>query len=488
MLLIFLLPFLLVFNITPRQQLAVPRIELTWSGPIRDLPLLTPKGPEKEPSPPGEPEKPLPKRGADAFHPRQTIISAPKVPTHPRQTLIQPDAPMEAPKLLPQLPNIVQWPAAPQPAKPKLKVNPLDVSKARSRRKDLPEDAAAPLLPNQEQKAGDLSLATNARSNKPAMPVVAMSAPRAPSRTAGEDVAAPDIGPNVTNGDSSLYRIIAISATPAPPETLADIPLGNLRSNVTLSPLGTNPGSPTGATNGTAGGTGGTGGGPGSPGGKAGGGGGGSGPEGVSISGGSPSATMSGGGTGGIRPNLRGLTPGRVSPGRPEPRAMPGMPEVNPTRPNSSAGELKPGAAPESLLGLKQTYTMHVNMPNLSSATGSWVLHFAEMDPIENSGMPYVPKAKVGTLVAPIPLRKQDPPYPPALMSARIEGEVVLYAIIRKDGSVDSIQLIRSLEPQLDQNAMGALARWKFRPAQREGEPVELEAVVRIPFRVVQPY
>jgi TonB family protein len=64
-----------------------------------------------------------------------------------------------------------------------------------------------------------------------------------------------------------------------------------------------------------------------------------------------------------------------------------------------------------------------------------------------------------------------------------VDGEVLLYAIIRKDGSVDSIQLMRGIDPQLDANAMEAFAQWKFRPAERNGLPVDLEAIVHIPFR-----
>ena len=84
----------------------------------------------------------------------------------------------------------------------------------------------------------------------------------------------------------------------------------------------------------------------------------------------------------------------------------------------------------------------------------------------------------------PVPLSKVDPRYPPALREARVEGEVVLYAIIRKDGSVDSVQVLRSIDPQLDRNAMDALLQWKFRPADRAGSPIDLEAVITIPFRI----
>lgn len=130
---------------------------------------------------------------------------------------------------------------------------------------------------------------------------------------------------------------------------------------------------------------------------------------------------------------------------------------------------------------------MNVNAPNMASATGSWVLQFAELT--DQSSKRDAPFFGLRTdpetdLSGPVPLLKVDPKYPPALVSARVQGDVILYAIIRKDGSVDSVQLLKGIEPRLNQNAMEALVRWKFRPAERRGEPVELEAVVTIPFRV----
>jgi outer membrane biosynthesis protein TonB len=46
---------------------------------------------------------------------------------------------------------------------------------------------------------------------------------------------------------------------------------------------------------------------------------------------------------------------------------------------------------------------------------------------------------------------------------------------------------VRGIDPALDANAMQALAQWKFRPAERQGEPVALEAIVHIPFRAAAP-
>lgn len=145
---------------------------------------------------------------------------------------------------------------------------------------------------------------------------------------------------------------------------------------------------------------------------------------------------------------------------------------------------IQPGMASEGLLGAKRIYTMHVTMPNLTSATGSWILSFAEMVPAATESLG---SALSAGLSGPEPLRKVDPQYPPELRGGRVEGEVVLYAVIRADGTVDSIQLVRGIDPRLDANAIQALALWKFRPAERQGVPVEIEAVVRVPFRAVAP-
>jgi len=153
-------------------------------------------------------------------------------------------------------------------------------------------------------------------------------------------------------------------------------------------------------------------------------------------------------------------------------------PAVQNGPPNFAA--LAPGTKPEAIFARRRVYSMNVNMPNLSSATGSWILNFSEMRTAPTGP----PSTSGGEVAEPAPLRKVDPKYPPNAVAENIEGEVILYAVIRSDGSVDSIQLVRGIDKQLDTNAMRALAQWKFRPAERNGEPVDLEAIVHIPFHV----
>jgi protein TonB len=141
-----------------------------------------------------------------------------------------------------------------------------------------------------------------------------------------------------------------------------------------------------------------------------------------------------------------------------------------------------PGLPPERILSSSEVYTLHINLPNLTSASGSWILSFAQLD--DDNRSPWRPR---GELSGPVPIEKADPEYPPDMIHEHVTGEVVLYAIIRKDGSVDSIQVVRGLEPELDRNAIRALAQWKFRPGRRAGVAVDLEAVVHIPFNYRNP-
>jgi TonB family protein len=126
------------------------------------------------------------------------------------------------------------------------------------------------------------------------------------------------------------------------------------------------------------------------------------------------------------------------------------------------------------VFGDKVFHTMALNMPNLNSSTGSWVIHFAELD----GGR------KEGELTAPRSTEKSDPGYPLELIRANIHGMVSLYAVIDANGKVTSVRVLNSPDDRLDSYAARALSLCKFQPAERAGKPVPLEALVMIPFRV----
>src|SRR5271156_4085675 len=233
-------------------DLAPVRIELTWTNPSEDLPPISLPGHQPKPSPKGDRAKPLPQKGADAFHPRQTILSQPAVVTHPRQTLIQPDAPPTPPKIEVPLPNIVEWAAPKMPARPRLRA--ASTNAAPQMQHHAVNDLAAPEVVNQEKTPGPLDIAASPTMNQqPRMPVEPMSKAVAARRnTQQETGAAPEIGATVS-GDDSLHRVIALSAAPGPPAPEVSVPQGNLAARIAISPEGKQPGAPGGAENGPAG-------------------------------------------------------------------------------------------------------------------------------------------------------------------------------------------------------------------------------------------
>jgi periplasmic protein TonB len=78
-------------------------------------------------------------------------------------------------------------------------------------------------------------------------------------------------------------------------------------------------------------------------------------------------------------------------------------------------------------------------------------------------------------------VRKVTPTYPPLARQARIQGTVVLRAVISKDGSIEGLTLV-SGHPMLVQSALEAVRQWKYRPYLLNGEPVEVDTEVQVNF------
>jgi periplasmic protein TonB len=85
----------------------------------------------------------------------------------------------------------------------------------------------------------------------------------------------------------------------------------------------------------------------------------------------------------------------------------------------------------------------------------------------------------------PVPMNKPLPPYTEDARKARIEGIVVLQAIIRKDGTVDSFKVIKGLGHGLDDSAINTIAsKWRFSPGTLKGVPVDVVANIEVRFRM----
>jgi len=126
-------------------------------------------------------------------------------------------------------------------------------------------------------------------------------------------------------------------------------------------------------------------------------------------------------------------------------------------------------------------YTAAINAPNFTSKRGSWIFRFAELLADRLAPPSTTPAAP---LTAPSAIVKVDPKYAPEVVREKLEGVVILFAVLRKDGSVDreSVRVIRKVDSRLDLSARDALLNWKFKPSERNGIAVDIQMEVSIPF------
>ncbi|MGA7220867.1 MAG: energy transducer TonB [Candidatus Sulfotelmatobacter sp.] len=156
-------------------------------------------------------------------------------------------------------------------------------------------------------------------------------------------------------------------------------------------------------------------------------------------------------------------------------------PPRRPAHALQAEGDSKLSEEERAVFGGRKFYSLSLNMPNLNSAAGSWIIRFAALKPESNRG-----NAAPEELSAPSATRKVDPAYPLELMRQNVSGTVILYGVIRADGSVGNVRVLRSVDERLDRFAGAAIAKWQFQPATRNGTPVDVEATFWIPFRPVK--
>ncbi len=78
-------------------------------------------------------------------------------------------------------------------------------------------------------------------------------------------------------------------------------------------------------------------------------------------------------------------------------------------------------------------------------------------------------------------IRRVQPVYPPLARGARIQGSVVLVAIISKAGTIENLHAL-SGPPLLVPAAIDAVSRWRYRPYILNSEPIEVETQITVNF------
>jgi len=448
----------------------------------------------------GDPEyakQPILSVPANADNRSQTIVTPPKVkltsdvpmPNVVAWNRAQPTIPLAAvtPSSRPDVPLLPNAVIAPAPEVRDSKLNrasQLDdsvvapapaVSEAALRRKlELPTPAVLEPPPSLDstssRRMSDINIGhSDVVAPTPQLPMdaqIARSSAARPSLGSGETTAvAPPPSMQGTGVARSDGRLVALSLHPAPPSASVEAPNGNRRGTFAATPEGKigATGTPDPPSTNKAAGSGTVGHGSGDGAGSS------------QTAKGLPSGLFVGAPKSGGVAAIAGAGGGR--PGS-EPRTVASAaPAGAGSVPRNVAREMDPSQQTEqerAVFSGRKSYSMTLNMPNLNSAGGSWVMHFVEMKQDEKAS---------GELFAPVPTRTVDPGYPLELMRQNVHGTVTLSAVIHSDGHVGDVIVVNGVDDRIDQYATSALQRWLFLPALRNGEAVPLKAVVMIPFR-----
>ena len=81
-------------------------------------------------------------------------------------------------------------------------------------------------------------------------------------------------------------------------------------------------------------------------------------------------------------------------------------------------------------------------------------------------------------------LYQPNPEYSERASRKKIQGTVLLSMIVTAEGTVRDPQVTRSLDKDLDKNAVECVKKWKFEPATRDGKPVASRVAVEVSFHV----
>ncbi len=120
----------------------------------------------------------------------------------------------------------------------------------------------------------------------------------------------------------------------------------------------------------------------------------------------------------------------------------------------------------------RNVYTMVIPIENFAPYSGDWILWFAERGPTSGD----TPLVR-----APLPLRKFES-VDPVLPGAHTELRVQVTCTINYEGKIVDVKVLRSVSPGVEQAVMRDLAEWEFKPATRDRAPIDVDAVIEIPY------
>lgn len=190
-----------------------------------------------------------------------------------------------------------------------------------------------------------------------------------------------------------------------------------------------------------------------------------------------------------------------------------GRPEAAPPKPKPVAPKPKPKPVPipdptpnepEPILKERievprvvQELALDLNIGDITAPPGPPSMGGAGDGPLEGEGLSAQPGPGTGTgdgdgiyrvgggVSQPQILVQTTPSYTDDAIKAKVQGVVMLQAIIRRNGRADSIKVIRGLGYGLEESAIKEIAaNWRFKPGTRNGQPVDVLATIEVTFNL----
>lgn len=171
---------------------------------------------------------------------------------------------------------------------------------------------------------------------------------------------------------------------------------------------------------------------------------------------------------------------------------VPMVPAPRAVRP-SPASAYRPGAPTVAPVGIHSELAVDTAPPTVRDVPVGELIGTTSLGdlPRETDFVPLPPPppkaptiAKAGVDIAP-PKKIRDvaPVYPQIAIAARVQGAVVIEAVISTTGTVENVRVVTSV-PLLDQAALDAVRQWVYTPTKLRGVPVPVMMSVKVEFRL----
>lgn len=88
------------------------------------------------------------------------------------------------------------------------------------------------------------------------------------------------------------------------------------------------------------------------------------------------------------------------------------------------------------------------------------------------------------SITAPIPQYRPEPEYNPFAKKYSVQGTVTLTGVVDEKGHMRDLQIDKALGAGLDEQALDAVSKWKFKPSRKDGTPVPVQIMIDIEFHL----